>query len=194
MSAAKITPPLSVLVNIPGWQQETLPMSAGEVGALLRLKMHVWRTGPIPDNDRALSRIVGMDSKEWREARKTIEPLFIVMHGEWQREDWNDELEAAYEAVRKAKEKSKKGHDARWKRNATGNAPGNAPGNASGVLKYTATSKPPSQGGDVYRPGDDAVPPEWLDDLRTAEDSFLAGDGAVTTEVGRESGTAGGGV
>lgn len=26
---------------------------------------------------------------------KTIEPLFVVKYGEWQREDWNDELEAS---------------------------------------------------------------------------------------------------
>lgn len=114
--AAKITPPMRLMLDISAWQTETLALTAAERGALLALKMFVWRTGPLPDRDDALARIVSMDAKDWKKARKSLEPLFIVKFGEWQREDWNDELEAAYEAVNRASAAGKKAVAARWNR------------------------------------------------------------------------------
>lgn len=86
--------------------------------------MHLWRIGPIPDDDVALARITATSPAEWKKLRKALEPLFIVKYGEWQREDWNNELEAAYEAVNKARQKSQKGHAARWGGRASGTASG----------------------------------------------------------------------
>lgn len=133
-------PPPSLMLDISAWLLETQHRPAAERGAILSFKMHFWRIGPLPDDDDALARIAGMDAKDWKKARKALEPLFVIQHGEWQRADWNDELEAAYAAVKKARERSKKGHDARWRRNASSNASGNALSNASG----SAASMPAS--------------------------------------------------
>ncbi len=114
--AAKITPPMRLMLDMPALEAETRAMSAAVLGALVRMKVHLWRTGPLPDDDEVLARITGMDSKDWRKARQTLEPLFIVKYGEWQREDWNDELEEAYAAVNRASKAGKKANEARWGR------------------------------------------------------------------------------
>ena len=116
--ASRITPPLRLLIDIPAWQSEVLQMPAPAIacGALLLLKMHLWRIGPIPDDDVALARITATSPREWKKVRKAVEPLFIVKYGEWQRHDWNDELEASYEAVNKASRAGKKANEIRWGR------------------------------------------------------------------------------
>lgn len=133
--AAKITPPKSLLVDIAAWKAEVLAMPAPAIacGALLLLKAHLWNIGPIPDDDIALARITATSPAEWKKLRKSIEPLFIVKYGEWQREDWNDELEAAFAAVNKARQKSQKGNAARWGKHPTGTPTGNPSGTASGI-------------------------------------------------------------
>ena len=116
MAAPKITPPLRLMLDIPALEAETRSLSAAVLGALIRMKAHVWRSGSLLDDDEVLARIAGMDSKDWRKARKSLEPLFVVRHGEWQREDWNDELEAAYEAINKASRAGRAAVTARWSR------------------------------------------------------------------------------
>ena len=71
--ASKITPPLRLLVDIPAWQAEVLKMPAPAIacGALLLLKMHLWRIGPIPDDDVALARITATSPAEWKRLRKS---------------------------------------------------------------------------------------------------------------------------
>ncbi|MBT9496448.1 MAG: DUF1376 domain-containing protein, partial [Zoogloea sp.] len=76
------------MLDIPAWQLETQHRSAAECGALVRMKMHLWRTGPLPDDDEALARITGTTPAEWRRIRKALLPLFSVGHGEWLRTDW----------------------------------------------------------------------------------------------------------
>lgn len=130
MASAKITPPLRLMLSIEAWKDETQLMNAAERGALLALKMFFWRTGPLPDDDAVLARIVGMEVKDWRKARKAIEPLFIVRNGEWMRQDWIDELEEAYVAVNRVKELSRKGNAARWgkAKHAASEHPAGTPG------------------------------------------------------------------
>ena len=126
---AKTTPPLRLMLKIEAWKDETELMAAAERGALLALKMFFWRSGPLPDDDAVLARIVGMEPKDWRKARKALEPLFVVRHGEWKRQDWIDELEEAYAAVNRVKELSRKGNAARWgkRREAVGSRPAGTP-------------------------------------------------------------------
>lgn len=110
----KAKAPLNLLIDIRAWLEQTATLTPAENGAFLKLKMHYWRSGQIPDRDTALAQIVGMGIKEWKEARQGLEPLFVVGQGEWFRTDWNDELQAAYDAVRKASENGKKAIKARW--------------------------------------------------------------------------------
>jgi uncharacterized protein YdaU (DUF1376 family) len=89
--AAKITPPLRLMLDMSAWQAETQIMTAAERGALLALKVFFWRTGALPDDDAVLARIVGIEMKDWKKARKAIAPLFVARHGEWMRQDWIDD-------------------------------------------------------------------------------------------------------
>jgi uncharacterized protein YdaU (DUF1376 family) len=106
--------PLNLLIDIRGWQEQTATLTPAESGAFLRLKMHYWRTGQIPDRDAALAQIAGMGIKEWKDAREGLEPLFIVGNGEWFRTDWSEELEAAYVALQKYRKASQVANKARW--------------------------------------------------------------------------------
>ena len=135
--------PFNLLLNIHKWQLETASLSPSERGALLALQMYFWQVGQIPDRDEALARIVGTEQKEWKRIRKTLEPLFEVQDGRWSRPDWEKELRVAHESILKAKEKSKKGHDARWKRSATGMPQAgheHGSGTASGMLNNNLSS------------------------------------------------------
>lgn len=143
--AAKITPPKSLLVDIRAWQAEVMatPAPAMACGALLLLKMHLWHIGPIPDDDVALARITATSPAEWKKLRKSIAPLFIVKYGEWLRADWSEELEAAYEAVNKARQKSQKGNAARWGKHPTGTPTRIPKGSASGIPAAILNIKAP---------------------------------------------------
>ncbi|MBL8433514.1 MAG: DUF1376 domain-containing protein [Zoogloea sp.] len=185
MVAPKITPPKSLLIDIQAWQAEVmaLPAPAIACGALLLLKAHCWRIGPIPDDDVALARITATSPAEWKKVRKAIEPLFVVKHGEWMRQDWVDELEASYQAVSKARQKSMKGHAARWGGRASGDASGNASGSASGMpagmlnIKAPLDQQPqPKTKGPKPRAND--VQPEFLGDVELAERALGIGGAA----------------
>ncbi len=149
----KAKTPLNLLIDIRMWKEQTATLTPSEHGAFLKLKMHYWRIGQIPDRDAALAQIVGMGIKEWKDARQGLEPLFIVGKGEWLRTDWNEELEAAYAAVRKASEASKTANKARWDKqrrrvSVSDSESGSESGKESGshpasLLKYK--DKAPSQ-------------------------------------------------
>ena len=186
--AGKITPPLRLMLDISAWQLETLTLTTAERGALLALKMFFWRSGPLLDCDDALARIAGMDAKDWKKARKALEPLFIVKHGEWLRTDWSDELEEAYAAVNRVKELSKKGNAARWGKHQNadsehpaGNPGGTPAGIPCGILNNIGDAQPaqqrqnppkaPSQGEGF------SGQPEFLADVEMAEAALGIGGG-----------------
>lgn len=187
--AAKITPPLRLMLDIAAWQAETQIMTAAERGALLSLKMFFWRIGPLPDDDGMLARIVGMELKDWKKARKALEPLFVVRHGEWMRQDWIDELEEAYAAVNRVKELSRKGNAARWgkRREAAESDPaGNPAGSPAGIPReilnnkerttptterQTTQPKPPKPGANDFQPDFEA-------DVELAEQALGIGGAA----------------
>ena len=149
--------PLCLLLDIPAWQTETKALTAAERGAFLALKMHYWRSGPIPDRDTAIALIVGIELKDWKKVRKTLEPLFVVGDGEWFRADWNLELERAYAAIKKASEAGKKAINARWDRQRqrdsdyqsnTNRIRSEYPTNTPSILNNKGNS--PSQDSDVF--------------------------------------------
>ena len=194
----EIKRPKRIMIEIEPWLSETAAMSAHEVGALLLLKMFYWRTGPILDNDKSLSRIVGMEMKDWKKARKALEPLFIVGGGEWLRIDWNDEIEAAYRAVAKAKEKGKNAITARWDRQKRGEMPYSKntpsipqvfPMNTPAIVNNK--SNPPSQGKDGFDYSDPATEQviSGLESGWNEKPSIMArGFGAVEAEKGANRG------
>jgi len=183
--AAKITPPLRLMLDIPAWQSETQIMTAAERGALLALKMFFWRAGPVPDDDVVLARIVGMELKDWKKSRKAIAPLFVARHGEWMRQDWIDELEEAYAAVNRVKELSRKGNAARWgkAKNAASDLPaGNPAGSPAGIpyeiLNNKGTVAARSGKDKGPRPRANSFQPEFLGDVKIAERALGIGGAA----------------
>jgi len=55
---------------------DTAHLRAVEHGAYLLLIMHYWRTGGLPDDDGALSRIARLSAAEWRKIRPRIAAFF----------------------------------------------------------------------------------------------------------------------
>lgn len=110
----KMKKPARLMLDIAQWRLETISLSAAESGALLFLKMYYWQMGSIPDRDQSIAQIVRMELKDWKKARRALEPLFIIGDGEWFRTDWNEELEAAYVAIKKAREAGQHANKVRW--------------------------------------------------------------------------------
>ena len=187
--AAKITPPLRLMLDIEAWKDETQLMTAAERGALLALKMFFWRTGPLPDDDAALARIVGMEVKDWRKTRKALEPQFIVKCGEWLREDWNTELDEAYAAVNRAKELSRRGNAARWGRrreSAQSDPAGSPAGSRAGIpqgvpheiLNIYSVPNAQKPQPKTPKPRANDVQPEFMGDVDLAERALGIGGAA----------------
>ena len=207
----EIRRPKRVMIDIASWQTDTMALTAAERGALLSLKMFYWGTGPIPDRDQTIAQIAGMELKDWKQARDSLEPMFSVVGGEWFRADWNDELEAAYRAVKKASDASKAANEARWgKRNRRSFASAKVSAKDSdsdsgkdsdsdsdshppSVLKYTEhlKDKPPSQDKDVFDYDDPAIEQviSGLESGRNEKPFIMAGGfGAVEAEKGADHG------
>lgn len=55
---------------------DTMHLTGCEHGAYLLLIMHYWRSGPLPDDDRALATIARTELQDWMEMRGQIRPLF----------------------------------------------------------------------------------------------------------------------
>ena len=179
--AAKITPPVRLMLDIEAWKDETQLMTAAERGALLALKMFFWRTGPLPDDDAVLARIVGMEVKDWRKTRKALEPQFIVKCGEWLREDWNTELEEAYAAVNRAKELSRRGNAARWGRRrepAESDPAGSPAGSPARDPKYIQRAQRAETPPKTPKPRANDVQPEFMGDVDLAERALGIGGAA----------------
>lgn len=61
---------------------DTTHLSTEEHGAYFLLLMAMWRrNGTVPDDDRDIARIVGLDIKAWRKMRKRLMP-FLTVDGE----------------------------------------------------------------------------------------------------------------
>jgi uncharacterized protein YdaU (DUF1376 family) len=55
---------------------ETIVLEDDAFRAYFRLVWAYWQQGGLPDNDMALSRIVGVDMTHWLEMRPSITPFF----------------------------------------------------------------------------------------------------------------------
>ncbi|MBZ9653524.1 YdaU family protein [Phyllobacterium lublinensis] len=62
---------------------DTTHLSTEEHGAYFLLLMAMWRrNGTVPDDDRDIARIVGLDLKAWRKMRKRLMP-FLTVEGDF---------------------------------------------------------------------------------------------------------------
>jgi uncharacterized protein YdaU (DUF1376 family) len=83
---------------------DTTHLSTLEHGAYLLLIMAYWRNdGPLPDDDRKLSRLAGMSPREWSRMRPTIADLFQVTAGQWRHKRIDAELREVHTRSDKAR-------------------------------------------------------------------------------------------
>jgi uncharacterized protein YdaU (DUF1376 family) len=108
-------------------------------GAYLLLIMDYWMNGPLPDNDQVLASIAKMTPDAWSNARAMLEQFFSIDQGCWKHGRIEQELNAAQEKKRAAKEKAEKAAAARW-----GNAPKKGKGESEDAAS-NATSNPQEQ-------------------------------------------------
>lgn len=107
-------------IFIGDYLKDTRRLSTEEHGAYLLLMFDYWQNGNLPNDDRLLSRIAGMDSDAWSIASSNVKSFFkqegdLLVHSRIDRE-----LEKAKGKKVSAVERAKKAAKARW---GNGNAP-----------------------------------------------------------------------
>lgn len=98
--------PFRFSVNCPNLIASTQHLTAAAMGALMRLKLHYWISGPIPDDDDVLMRITGTLRKEWTAIRPHIEGRFDIVDGQWIHWRLDEQIEEAYSAINRNRAKT----------------------------------------------------------------------------------------
>lgn len=93
--------PLWMPLYVAEHSADTARLSVAELGSLLRLMCSYWHTGPIPDHNDVLARIVGVSPSAWSGLRPTVEQFFDVKAGVWTHPGLDVELEKAYDAIQR---------------------------------------------------------------------------------------------
>lgn len=75
---------------IGDYHRDTMHLRTIEHGAYLLLIMHYWAHGCLPDDDRCLSKIAGVDPRTWASIRSTLAALF---HDGWKHKRIDQEIE-----------------------------------------------------------------------------------------------------
>jgi len=69
---------------IADYMADTAHLTTLEHGAYLLLIMTYWQRGEaLPDDDKKLARIVGLQGRNWKRVRAEIEPFFDFRDGKW---------------------------------------------------------------------------------------------------------------
>jgi len=175
-----VSRPFRFSVNLLELMSDTSHLSPAAFGGYMRLLHSYWRTGPATNDDRVLARIAGMTPREWSAVRPEVAPFFDIA-GEWIHWRLDAELEAAYVAINANRKRTQAATAARKERcvrrdverNVGRNEHRNDPLDV--VPIGSKHQKAPSQGDGCLKTGADRCPQEWDDDLRDAEDRFMAG-------------------
>ncbi len=107
---------------IGDWESGTRHLDCEQDGAYGRLVRHYWRNGPLPDDDGALSRIIGAPVARWRKLRPVLICFFTVKDGRWFQKRVEVELERWGVKREKAIEKARIAAEKRWAKDAPSNA------------------------------------------------------------------------
>lgn len=99
---------------IGDWDGDTGHLDCEQDGAYGRLVRYYWRTGPLPDDDNALARIVRMQVARWRKVRPTLSPFFVITDGRWNHKRVDAELVKWAGKKEKAVERAKQAAKGRW--------------------------------------------------------------------------------
>lgn len=85
---------------IADYRADTTRLSTIEHGAYLLLIMEYWRASGLPDDDKQLSRIVGLTMAQWKRMRSVIQCFF---HDGWRHKRIDEELAHCLEVSNKRK-------------------------------------------------------------------------------------------
>ena len=106
-------------------QETAMLTSAAEHGAYSLLRRQYWANGgPLPDDDKTLSRLACCTAKMWRALRPKIERFFVVADGRWRHTDLDRKLTSALEASQKRTAGSLRANQERWHGSNRGRTPG----------------------------------------------------------------------
>lgn len=115
---------------IGDYRRDTARLSCEQHGAYRLLIDEYWITGPLPDDDVILARLVGLELRTWRKHRPVIARFFEVASDEWRHGRIDRELIAAGERKAKAEGRAKAAAEARWSKPRK-----DAPGDATSMLQ-----------------------------------------------------------
>lgn len=96
---------------IADYLADTRRLSTLEHGAYMLLIMEYWRNGGLPDDDRKLARIVGLQESEWQEIRNDIAEMF---HDGWKHKRIDAELARSGVKHSSAVANGRQGGAAKW--------------------------------------------------------------------------------
>jgi len=100
------------------YQQKTLSLTLAEDAAYRRLlDAYMTSRQPLPDDDIALARLIGIGINEWREIAPSVREYFKAKSGKLWNQRCDTELLRQDRRTKKHSEISKKGAEARWNKN-----------------------------------------------------------------------------
>lgn len=104
--------------HIKLYRADTLHLTLAQDGAYRRLiDEYMERRRPLPDNDAAIARILGVAPAEWLEMASVIRPFFIHRQGQLIHKRCDAELNRQDMRSKTLSEVGSKGADARWNKN-----------------------------------------------------------------------------
>lgn len=80
----------------------TAHLTAAETGAYIRLQVHYWMHGPIPEDDALLARITHLASTDLALSKHALKALFRYQDGAWHHDLLDHERERALNISRRA--------------------------------------------------------------------------------------------
>lgn len=122
---------------IGDWDGDTGHLDCEQDGAYGRLIRFYWRTGPLPDDDAQLARIVRTAIARWRKVRPVLAPFFVITDGRWNHKRVDAELVRWAGKKVKAVERAKTAAAFRW---GKGDAPSNATSIPQALLEECPSS------------------------------------------------------
>ena len=126
---------------VADYRADTAHLSTLEHGAYILLIMHYWSTGGLPDEDKRLAIIAGLQAKEWAAMKPTIQAFF---QDGWHHKRIDTELAKTADKVTKWKQAGRAGGQAKA-RNTAGGRQGNAKANTKIPPKQNPTNHNQSQ-------------------------------------------------
>lgn len=126
--------------HIQKYRRATTHLGLAEDGAYRRLIDEYMMThAPLPDNDAALARIVGVSKEEWLSIASTIRPFFEASHGKLINRTCEEQLHTQRILGEQRSAHAKTAVDARWKKHRENKEviQREYPENTSRILKHT---------------------------------------------------------